>query len=112
MDWVTVGSVIGSLGGFEFIKWLVNRKAHMRRENATARDAEVTLHEKQIERYEQRLAQRDGKVDAIYRDLREAQMREIELVKENNRLKLEIELLTYQKCEVRGCAQRKPPGLY
>lgn len=112
MDWGTIATIVGALGGLEFVKWLSNRRAYARRENATARDAEITVHEKQIERYEARLAQRDQKVDAIYKELREEQKRNLELLEQINRLELEKEILTLQKCEVRGCSDRKPPGDY
>ncbi len=112
MDWMTLTTILGALGGLEFIKWLAGRQAYVRRENATARDAELTVHEKQIDRYEQRLAQRDAKVDAIYKDLREEQRKNLEYLERINRLELEKELLTLQKCEVRGCPTRKPPGDY
>lgn len=112
MDWATIITVIGALGGLEFIKWIANRKAYFRKENASAKDAELSVHEKQIERYEQRLAQRDAKVDAIYKELREEQKRNLELIEKVNKLELDKEILTLQKCEVRGCPKRQPPGVY
>lgn len=112
MDWTTATSIIAALGGVEFIKWLVNRKAYTRKENASAKEAEDSLHEKQLQRYEDRLKQRDTKVDGIYKELRQEQAEKLELIKENNSLKLQIELLSFQKCEVRGCSQRKPPSIY
>lgn len=112
MDWAAIATIIGALGGLEFVKWLVNGKAYARKENASARDAELAVHEKQIDRYEQRLAQRDAKVDAIYRELREVQARELEHIKEINRLQFEVDLRELQKCEERGCDKRKPPSSY
>lgn len=112
MDWTIIATVIAALGGFEFIKWFVNRKAYARKENASAKEAEDSLHEKQLQRYEDRLKQRDAKVDAIYKELREEQAEKLELIKENNSLQLKIELLSFQKCEVRGCSDRRPPSMY
>lgn len=112
MDWTTIATLLGTLGGFEFVKWLANRRAYQRRENASARDAELTVHEKQIERYESRLAQRDAKVDAIYKELRDEQQKGLSYIEQINRLKLENELLLIQKCKVRGCPNRQPPGDY
>jgi peptidoglycan hydrolase CwlO-like protein len=100
------------LGGREFFNWLANRKALIRKENASAKDAELSVHEKQIERYEQRLAQRDAKVDAIYRELREEQKRNLDLIEKVNKLEFDIEVHALQKCEVRGCVNRQPPGVY
>lgn len=112
MDWSAIATIIGALGGLEFVKWLVNGRTYARKENASARDAELAVHEKQIDRYEQRLAQRDAKVDAIYKELREVQARELEHIKEINRLKFEVDLRELQKCEVRGCDKRRPPSSY
>lgn len=112
MDWTIIAAIVASLGGREFFTWLANRKAYARKENASAKDAELSVHEKQIERYEQRLAQRDAKVDAIYKELREEQKRNLDLIEKVNKLEFDIEVLTLQKCEVRGCANRKPPGIY
>lgn len=116
MDWIAIGTIIGStvtaLGGFEFIKWWFNRGTHSRKEAVGVKAAEQSLYAKEIDRYVERLADRDAKVDSIYRELRETQGRELALIEEINKLKLEKQLLLYQKCEVRGCANRKPPGDY
>jgi peptidoglycan hydrolase CwlO-like protein len=110
MDWAILATIIAALGGREVFSWLANRKAYARKENAIATDAELTVHEKQIERYEQRLSQRDAKVDAIYRELREEQKRNLDLIEKINRLELDKELITLQKCEMRGCRKRQPPS--
>lgn len=116
MDWITIGTIIGStvtaLGGFEFIKWWFNRAAYARKQDISVKVEEQNLYAKEIDRYVARLADRDAKVDSIYRELREVQGRELALIEEVNKLKLEKQLLLYQKCEVRGCANRKPPGDY
>lgn len=116
MDWTTVlataATIISALGGLELVKWLFNRKNSDRKEKADIRDQEIDTHQKQIERYEKRLSERDLKVDAIYRELREEQKKNLELIETNNKLELDKELLQHQKCEVRGCQNRKPPGVY
>lgn len=112
MDWTIIAAIIASLGGREFFTWIANRKAYARKENAAAKDAELTLHEKQIERYEKRLSERDAKVDALYRELREEQKKNLDFIETINKLELDKELLGIQKCEVRGCNLRQPPGIY
>lgn len=116
MDWITIGTIIGStitaLGGFEFVKWWFNRGTYARKEAVEVKAEEQNLHEKEITWYAARLADRDAKVDAIYRDLRESQAKELTLQKEINELKLANQLLLFQKCEERACANRKPPGDY
>jgi peptidoglycan hydrolase CwlO-like protein len=110
MDWTIIATILASLGGREFFTWLANRKAYARKENASAKDAELSVHEKQIERYEQRLAQRDAKVDVIYKELRDEQRCNLDLIEKINKLELTIEVLTFHKCEKRGCVDRQPPG--
>lgn len=110
MDWTIIAAIVASLGGREFFTWLTNRKAYSRKENASAKEAELAVHEKQIERYEQRLATRDARVDAIYKELREEQKRNLGLVETINKMELTIEVLTFHKCEKRGCSDRQPPG--
>ncbi len=107
-----VASVVTAVGGFEFIKWWSNRRAYARKELADAKSDEQKLYARQIEWYEKRLGERDMKVDSLYKELRDSQARELELTERCNSLELEKQLLIYQKCEVRGCGNRKPPGDY
>lgn len=67
-------SVIGTLGGFEAIKWAVstwiNRKTNARKEDAAADAMEIDNEKKQIDWFETRMSQRDAKIDALYIELR------------------------------------------
>ena len=76
--------IIGALGGLEAIRFtvtfLANRKTNARKEKATADSMElqnllsiIDNLNKQIERYDERLKQRDEKVDTIYREWRTSQ---------------------------------------
>jgi hypothetical protein len=112
MDWSTITTVIASLGGVEFVKWLANRKTYARKELVHVKAEEQNLYSRQIEWYEKRLGERDLKVDALYKELRESQARELELIEKCNKLELEKTLLVIQKCEERGCGKRKPPSDY
>lgn len=112
MDWTIIATIIASLGGREFFTWLSNRKAYARKELVGAKVEEQNLYAKQIEWYEKRLGERDLKVDSIYKELRECQARELALIEKCNSLELEKKLLEIQKCEKRGCADRRPPSEY
>ena len=63
-------ALIGALGGFEAIKWIVNfyvnRRTNARKEDATADSMEDENERKQVAWLEDRIAQRDAKIDAIY----------------------------------------------
>jgi hypothetical protein len=66
-DWLTI---LGALGGFEAIKWMVNfyvnRKTDARKEDASADSMEDENERKQVDWLEDRIAQRDTKIDAMY----------------------------------------------
>lgn len=73
-DWL---AIIGALGGLEAIKWIVNfyvnRKTNARKEDASADAMESENERKQIAWLEERIAQRDAKIDTIYVELRQEQ---------------------------------------
>lgn len=77
-DWLTI---LGALGGLEAIKWMVNfyvnRKTDARKEDAAADAAENENERNQVAWLEERIAQRDAKIDAIYVELREEYNRQI-----------------------------------
>nr|DAT14675.1 MAG TPA: holin [Caudoviricetes sp.] len=60
-DWLTI---LGALGGFEAIKWMVNfyvnRKTNARKEDAVADAAENENERKQVAWLEERIAQIDS----------------------------------------------------
>jgi len=116
-------AVIAALGGWEAIKWVLNtflyRKTNARKEDASADAAEITnllsVIEKlntQIERYDERLKQRDDKVDAIYRDWRNSQ-NEVQIwAQKYHELELKSKEAEVRRCDVRGCKDRIPPSDY
>ena len=119
----TVLAVVGTLGGWEAIKWTLNtflyRKTNARKEDASADAAEIqnllSIIEKlntQIERYDERLKQRDDKVDAIYRDWRSSQNEVQSWTQRYHELELRSKEAEVRRCDVRGCANRVPPGDY
>ncbi|NDV83637.1 hypothetical protein [Bacteroides sp. 51] len=119
----TVLAVIGTLGGWEAIKWILNtflyRKTNARKEDASADAAEIqnllSVIEKlntQIERYDERLKQRDDKVDAIYRDWRNSQNEVQQWTHKYHELELKSKEAEIRRCDVRGCKDRIPPSDY
>lgn len=65
-DWLTI---LGTLGGLEAIKWMVNfyvnRKTDARKEDASADSMEDENERKQVDWLEDRIAQRDTNIDAM-----------------------------------------------
>lgn len=114
-------AILGTLGGIEAIKWAANailyRKTNARKEDASADAAEITnllsiieKLNKQIERYDERLKQRDDKVDAIYRDWRSSQNEVQVWTQRFHELELRSKEAEVRRCDVRGCPNRIPPG--
>ena len=109
-------TILGALGGFEAVKWAVNawsnRKTNARKEDASADAMEIDNEKKQVDWLEERLAQRDSKIDALYIELRQTQGEKLELIYEKHALELQLKEASIRRCDVRGCAQREPPTDY
>lgn len=109
-------AVIGALGGFEAIKWIVNfyvnRKTNARKEDASADSMEDENERKQVDWLEKRLAERDAKIDAIYVELRQEQAEKLQLIHDKHELELKLKEAEIKKCDVRGCSKRQPPSDY
>ena len=112
-DWLTI---LGALGGLEAIKWVVNfyvnRKTNARKEDAAADAAENENERKQVAWLEERIAQRDTKIDAIYVELRQEQAEKLQLIYDKHELELRLKESEIKKCDVRGCSNRQPPSDY
>lgn len=104
-----VGSVLLSLGGFEFIKWIVTRKQGKRVEEASADDSEFSVLRKQIEFLQEQLLKKEERFAAQTDALRDATRKELELTREVTMLKTERSL---KLCERRMCAERQPQSGY
>lgn len=105
--WQILIAILGSIGGFEFVKWLFNRKTDSRLAVAAAESAEFhTLQEtneflqKQLQFKEERFVEQTERLRRTQDDLfneREA------------RYAAELELAV-KKCEDQSCPFRMPPN--
>lgn len=108
-------ALIGALGGLEAIKWVVNfyvnRKTNARKEDAAADAAENENERKQIAWLEERIAQRDAKIDALYIELRHEQQAKLEEIHKRHGLELQLKDAEYNRCEMpdNECHRRIPP---
>jgi hypothetical protein len=117
MEWtqiiVAFGGAITAIGGFEFIKWVVNwftnRKNNKRENDASADDSEFSVLRKQIEFLQEQLLKKEERFAAQTDALRDATRKELELVREVTMLKTERSL---KLCERRMCAERMPQSGY
>ena len=109
-DWLTI---LGALGGLEAIKWMVNfyvnRKTDARKEDAAADAAENENERNQVAWLEERIAQRDAKIDAIYVELREEQSAHLEDIHKRYVAELQLKEAELSRCDLWECLKRIPP---
>lgn len=114
-----ITAVLIAIGGFEFIKWIFNRKTDRRLAEATADHTEVKtdtdefhllrerleLADRQLLEKEQRFYEQTDELRKTTGELLTAERRISELNGEVSALKAERKM---KLCEVRNCAQREP----
>lgn len=116
-------SILGSLGGWELVKWLLTRRANKTIAAATADQAEIQTEEaefiylrKRIEFCEQQMAEKEKRFAEQTDVLRTAQRELLEMTIENGKLLAEIAALRAERamklCERKGCGQRQPQSGY
>lgn len=123
MDWSIIITVITTLGGFESIKWWVNRKTNARmldikadsdefellRKRLNTADEHLLAKEKQLYDKEQRFHEQT----LLVRDLQKQLLDTMQVIGDQ---KAEISALKAERamklCERRGCATREPQSGY
>jgi len=119
----TILTVVSALGGYKALEFLIttflHRTTNARKEDASADAAEIQnllsvieKLNKQIERYDDRLKQRDDKVDTIYRDWRNSQNEVQSWTQKYYELEIWSKETELHRCDVRGCPNRIPPSDY
>lgn len=119
----TLLAILGTLGGWEAVKWLLTRKSNKAIAEASAAQAEVQTEEaefvylrKRIEFSEQQLAEKEKRFAEQTEVLREAQRELLSMTVENGKLLAEIAALKAERamklCERKGCGQRQPQSGY
>lgn len=92
-----VAGMIGALGGFEFIKWLFNRKSNERIAAAQAFEAEyksLTVgykrQEEEIQQNKKEIAELNQRVETLFEKVHKLESDKLQLIQENNTLKLQL----------------------
>ena len=116
METANILTIIGGIGGtqgvIELVKWWRGRKVHDRQGVADVVAVENENERKQISWLEERLAERDRKIDAIYAELRAEQTARLEEVHRRHEVELKLAEAEVKKCYKRGCTDRMPPSDY
>ena len=105
-----------AMGGLEAVKWLVRyitcRKTDARKEEASVNSMEEENRRKKVDWLEERLTQRDEKIDGLYIELRKEQEEKIDWIHKCHEVELIQKESEVKKCEIRGCVKRMPPSDY
>ena len=107
-----VGTIGGLQGVIELVKWWRGRRVQARKDTAAVIEKENDNYRKQIDWYEQRLKERDQKVDALYNELRETQRALMDSTRRVHELELSLKEAEIKRCLKRGCGDRVPPSEY
>jgi hypothetical protein len=131
----TVGVAVGAFGGFEFIKYLLNRRTNGRVAEAEADDAELGVFIRRVEALDKQLEVKDNQINLKDEQIKAADSRYSEQLKrydeqterlraiqdecsqlQNKISQLELKCAHAQlwECQRASCKQRKPsnPLLY
>lgn len=129
-DWGTIGSLIMALGGWELVKYFLNRRANARHVEATADEAEAHAEEAEIKtekdkwdlfkdmqrtlqeevlKKDQALTEKDRKYAEQTQRLRNTQDELNNLYREHVELKAKYVYTDTWRCEESKCRKRKPP---
>lgn len=102
-------SVIGAIGGWEAVRYLINRKANKRKEEAEADAVEFNVLRETMVFLQERLKAEEQRIEEQTTILRERQNEILDLTKKQG--ELELELQRY-RCVVPKCANRQPQNGY
>ena len=122
------GGLVTALGGWEFIKYMLNRRANSRIAEANAGIKEIEREErelgvmkqlveslqKRIEQQDRKISELNERVDKLYVEKHELEKLNNELIRENNELRLQLMEARHNLC-VRPddeCLKRMPPRDY
>lgn len=134
MNWEAIITILGTVGGFEGVKWLItwiaNRKTLARQEEANTDKIELEadqkrweLFDKMLLRLEEGILRKDeiiGRKDDVIKDkdklygeqtarLRTIQDELLALHKEHTNLKARFVYVDTWKCKIGTCSKREPP---
>ena len=103
----------GRSGSGEWIvRYIFCRKTDVRKEEASVCNLEEENRRKKVDWLEDRLTQRDEKIDGLYIELRKEQEEKINWIHKCHEVELIKKESEVKKCEIRGCTQRMPPSDY
>ena len=114
MEYITIiatafGTGIGSIGGWELVKWFLNRKSNKRMAEAKADDSEFSVLSKTNTFLQEQLAKKEERFVEQTDRIRALTSENIQLTGRVARLEAER---CMKLCEVRNCPNRQPQSGY
>lgn len=108
-----VATIIGTLGGWKLLEWLLNRKARRRKELAEAVGAETDAFMKRYNALEEEIQRLNKKVDDLYARLHAVETDNLALLRENGELKVALKEAEAKAClrPPRSCLMRISPSI-
>ncbi len=106
---ITAGGLLTALGGWEAIKYLLNRKTNSRKAEADADQSEFSVLKQTIEFLQTQLKEKEERFAEQTALLRQTNRELLEKERENGMLRAERAL---KLCEVRNCLKREPQSGY
>lgn len=94
------GGLVTALGGWEFVKYFLNRKSNSRVAEANAFDIERKAIIEDYKRVQGEVDELKKKVDELYKRLHELEGERLDLIKRNNELEIQL-----KEAEKRVCLQ-------
>lgn len=107
-------AAVAALGGWRFVNWLLNRKEIKRKALAEAISLETDSLVKRYNTMESELEKLKSEVEELQRKVAVLQEDKLDLIKENNELKLALQEAQSHVClrPDDECLKRMPPRMY
>ncbi len=109
MSWEVIASILGALGGWEAIRYLINRKSNKRIADAQADQTEFAVLKETVEFLQIQLKEKEERFCNQTDRLRKVQDEYFTLMQEHAKTELELQRF---RCVRPKCAQREPQNGY
>lgn len=116
MDWAgtitAAATIVTALGGLELIKFLLNRKSNRKITEANAFDVAQSSWVKEYGRMKDEITELNKKVDDLYDKVHQLESERLNLINENNSLRLQLKEAEKHVClqPDDNCLQRLNPN--
>lgn len=116
MDWAgtitAAATIVTALGGLELIKFLLNRKSNRKITEANAFDVAQSSWAKEYSRMKDEITELNKKVDDLYDKVHQLENERLDLINENNSLRLQLKEAEKHVClqPDDNCLQRLNPN--